>query len=266
MLVFPPKDTAFVSRSAAPLQSAPLACIGPVAQHEQTLLLSRLVSQNVHVFQFHNIPGLLSHPCEKIPVIALICDLVGDDQVVSALTTLLNMPAVPRAGRHCARIGVGQRYLTVRRIIQGLLHCQEPFNLAPDAMIPASQMGCTFCPSLACFLTVNPFSFLDIASDLGFQMRQAAGNLPFAEVTITVIDRLEFAAIYRDQVPLQHANPTAELNELCAGLPDGGAVVAPEIGDGLMVGHQSTGQPHQLDIAPRLRSSRRLDGIRFKHP
>lgn len=155
-------------------------------------------------------------------------------------------------GCHGTRVGIGQGYLTFRRNVQGLLHRQKPFDLAPDAMISAGQMGGTFCPSLAGFLAVDPLGFLDIAPDLGFQMRKPAGDLPLAEVTVPVVDRLELAAVDCNRVALQHTDPTAELNGLCASLSDGSAVVAPEISDGLVIGHLSAGQPHQFHIAPGL--------------
>ncbi len=148
---------------AAPRQSAPPACVGPAAPHEQTLLLGRrairqsltrratihirrcftgevgfhkvppgptarcvrtrhgrgnaclmadqyllgaegaLVSKNMHLFQVRHIPDLLPHPCQKIPVVALTGDLMGDDQmgfgIDNPLNIIANMPAVLRAGR-----------------------------------------------------------------------------------------------------------------------------------------------------------------------
>ena len=41
----------------------------------------------------------------------------------------------------------------------------------------------------------------------------------------------------------------AQIDEHAAGRPDRRAVVLPEVGDGLEVGSQPSGQPHQLDVA-----------------
>ena len=83
-------------------------------------------------------------------------------------------------------------------------------------------------------------------------------------LTFTHVDGIMFArsvfessmnyrsAIAYHAIALQHADPATEFDELCAGSADGGTVVTPEIRDGLVVGHQPTGQPHQLDIASRL--------------
>ncbi|WP_233092849.1 hypothetical protein, partial [Paracoccus sp. IB05] len=136
---------------------------------------------------------------------ALGGDLVGHDQmgrgIDNALNIIASMPAVLRAGSHGTRVGIGQGYLAVRRIIQGLLHRRKPFDLAPDARIATGQAGGSFGPGLAAFLTVDPFGLPDIATSFGFQMRKAAGDLPFADVTLTVVDRLEFAAAGRDPIP-----------------------------------------------------------------
>jgi hypothetical protein len=81
---------------------------------------------------------------------------------------------------------------------------------------------------------------------------EAVGDLALGEVAVAVVHRLELAAVDRDAGAPQHADPTAELDELRAGLADGRAIVAPEIGDGLVVGREAPCQPHQLDVAPGL--------------
>ncbi len=185
---------------------------------------------------------------------ALVRDFVGDDQmglgIDNALNIIANMPAVLRAGRHGLDVGIGQGYLTVWRSVQGHLHRQKPFGLAPDAIIAASQMGCPFRAGRAGFLTIDPFGLLDIAPDLRLQMRKAVCALTLTEVAIPIVDRLEFVAVDRDRILLNTPNSAAKLNEPGASPADGSAVVAPEICDGPVVGHQSPRQPHQFHITP----------------
>jgi hypothetical protein len=97
-----------------------------------------------------------------------------------------------------------------------------------------------------------PCHRVHVASGIGLQVGEAVGDLALGEVAVAVVHRLELAAVDRDAGAPQHADPTAELDELRAGLADGRAIVAPEIGDGLVVGREAPCQPHQLDVAPGL--------------
>jgi hypothetical protein len=51
----------------------------------------------------------------------------------------------------------------------------------------------------------------------------------------------------------------ARHHELAADLADGPAIVFAEVGYGLEVWHQATGQPNQLDVRRHCRSRRRLN-------
>jgi hypothetical protein len=62
----------------------------------------------------------------------------------------------------------------------------------------------------------------------------------------------------------QHADLAAQLNKSGAGLTDCRTVVFPEIGYGFVIRNQPPGQPHRLNMRPDSRSSRRLDGTRFR--
>jgi hypothetical protein len=93
---------------------------------------------------------------------------------------------------------------------------------------------------------------------------EAVGDLALGEVAVAVVHRLELAAVDRDAGAPQHADPTAELDELRAGLADGRAIVAPEIGDGLVVGARRPVSHISSTLRPASRSSRRLEGTRFR--
>jgi hypothetical protein len=146
-----------------------------------------------------------------------------------ALNIVADMPAVLRA---CCRrfdrgagIGIGERYLPVRSIGQCFVYGQQAFNLLSDAVISARQMCRPLGPRRAGFLPVNPVSLLDIAADLGFQMRKAAGDLALGEVPVPVVHRFEFTAIHRDNGPLKHTDPATQFYKLRAGLADGRTVL-----------------------------------------
>jgi hypothetical protein len=80
-------------------------------------------------------------------------------------------------------------------------------------------------------------------------MDQVAGDLALGEVSIPVVHRLELVSVDRDALALQNADPAAEFDEPRAGLSEVRAIVAPEVGNRLVVEHQLAGQPHYLDVA-----------------
>lgn len=199
--------------------------------------------------------GRRRHRAQLRAIEALIGDLVGHDQVGlgvdGTLDIVANQPAEPGAGRHRAGIGIGQGNLSVGGIGQGFVHCLEARDLLPDASVSAGEACNLLGLCLALLLTVDADHLLDVSFDIGLQMGQAAGDLALGKVAIAVVHRLEFAAVDGDAIPLQHPHPAAQFHELRAGPSDGRAVVAPEVGDGLVVGRQAAGQPHKLDIPPR---------------
>jgi hypothetical protein len=72
------------------------------------------------------------------------------------------------------------------------------------------------------------------------------------EVLVAVVHRLELRAVDRDHRIAEQAQLAAEQDELPADALDGRTIVAPEVGDRLVVRGEPPGQPHQLDIARRL--------------
>jgi hypothetical protein len=62
-------------------------------------------------------------------------------------------------------------------------------------------------------------------------------------------DRLELAPVDRNDSPREKVELTAQHDEPRAGRADRRHAVAAEVGDRLEVGHQSAGQPHELDVA-----------------
>ena len=72
-----------------------------------------------------------------------------------------------------------------------------------------------------------------------------------SEVAVAAVDGLELAAVDGHDGLGEELQLPAQLHEAAADVADAVAVVAAEVGDGLEVGRQSTGEPHQLDVALR---------------
>ena len=136
-----------------------------------------------------------------------------DDQVGvgvnRALDVVAHHAAVPGAGRHGAGVRVCQGDLAVRGIGQSLVHHLQPGDLLPDAAVAAAEVLHALGPCLAFLLTVDAHHLVDVAFDVGLQMRQAIGDLPLGEVPIAVVDGLELAAVDGNAVALQQADPAA---------------------------------------------------------
>ena len=99
--------------------------------------------------------------------------------------------------------------------------------------------------------------------DAGLNLFHAPLQLGTGEIAIPVIDCLELAAVDGDQGLGEQTELLAQHHELTADATDRGAVVLPEVGNGLEVRHQATGQPHQFNVALRFpfQASARLNPI-----
>ena len=76
-----------------------------------------------------------------------------------------------------------------------------------------------------------------------------ACELAWREVAVAVVHRLELAAVDGDDALGQQLELPAQRDEATADVADALAVVVAEVGDGLEVGRQAPGQPHDLDVA-----------------
>lgn len=105
---------------------------------------------------------------------SLIGDRVGDNQVGLGvhrrLDDVADMPAVPSACRHGAGIRIGQRDLSVRRLIKRPVHGLQALDLLSDAAVAPPDVSDPLDAGLALFLTVDPDHFVVVAFHSGFQM------------------------------------------------------------------------------------------------
>src|ERR1035441_1808972 len=88
-------------------------------------------------------------------------------------------------------------------------------------------------------------------------------HLGACEVPVTVVYRLELAAVDRHAGLREKAHRAAKRNKPGADLADGAAVVLAEVGNRLVVGSKPARQPHHLNVAPSftLQSPARLDPV-----
>lgn len=172
--------------------------------------------------------------------------------VHGTLRIVTHQPAVARAGGHSARIRIGQGYLTVGSVGQRLIDRLEASEFLFKTPVSLRQMRNLFGPHPTFVLSVNAHHLGDVAFDIRLHMREAAGDLALGEVLIPIIDGLELATVNGHALAFQRADAAAQLHELRTGFADGGAVIASEICNRLMIRHQAPEQPHHLDIAPDL--------------
>src|SRR5262249_29409329 len=83
-------------------------------------------------------------------------------------------------------------------------------------------------------------------------LRPPSLHLGAREVLVTVIHRLELAAVDRDAGFRQQAHAATERDKTGADLPDGAAVVLAEVGNRLVIRSKSASEPHHLDVPPGL--------------
>src|SRR5262249_18636946 len=92
---------------------------------------------------------------------------------------------------------------------------------------------------------------------------KSAFHLCAGEILISIIDRLELAAVDRNTRLREQAQLSAKGNELRANLADCSSVILAEIRNRLVVGTEPAEQPHDLNVASRLtlKSAARLHAI-----
>src|SRR6266478_540018 len=86
------------------------------------------------------------------------------------------------------------------------------------------------------------------ACDAGFDLLHTTLDRTVRVVLVPSVHSLEPATVDRDHGLGEQVQPSAKHYELAAGRPDRGPVVLAEIGNGLEIRHEASGQPHQFDV------------------
>src|SRR5450830_1022695 len=100
-------------------------------------------------------------------------------------------------------------------------------------------------------LAIGRVECREIAVDARFNLFHAPLQLGAGEVAVAVVDSLEFAAVNGNQRFREQTKPLTEYDKLSADIGDGTAVIFAEVGDGLEVRRQMSGQPHQFNVTLR---------------
>src|SRR5262245_36029000 len=117
-----------------------------------------------------------------------------------------------------------------------------------DLLIEARHLGLRYISALRS-LAVRGLELSNVAGDALVDALEAALHLRLGEVFVTGVHRLELRAVYGDARFREQLQISAKRDEGAAHLTDWPAVVLAEIGDGLEVGREPAGQPHQLNVA-----------------
>jgi len=88
-------------------------------------------------------------------------------------------------------------------------------------------------------------------------------HLGSSEVLVAIVHRLELTAIDGHDRLREQIQSAAQHDKLATYVADRWAVVLAEVGNGLEVRHQTSSQPHELDVALRLalQTAARLNAI-----
>ena len=118
-----------------------------------------------------------------------------------------------------------------------------------DLLFQAARLGLE---RLGRLLPVGTVELLQIARHALLDLRHPPLHLGPREVPVAVVHRLELAAVDRDRAVRKQPHRAAQRNKARTHLADGTAIVLAEVGNRLVIGHQSARKPHHLDVVPSL--------------
>src|ERR1700692_4699069 len=177
---------------------------------------------------------------------------MGNDEMMLGIDGSLNIvtdhSAASATGGHRTSIGIGQRYLLVLGLHHLTVQSVQALNLLAqrrNLLVQPGDLGfrCRF-P-----LTVGAVELREITGNALVNLRQTALHLGLGEVPIPGVDGLALAVVNRNTRFAEQFETATQHHELATDLADGLAVVLAEVGYGLEVRHQASGQPNQFDVA-----------------
>src|SRR5712671_2336777 len=119
------------------------------------------------------------------------------------------------------------------------------FSIAASRFTSSSSFSCGS-------LAVGGVELAHVARHTLFDLLLATLDLALREVVVATVHGLELAAVDGNAGLRQQAHLPAQLDKSCANLPDRGTIVLAEVGDGLVIRREPSGQPHHLEIAAGL--------------
>src|SRR5271155_3227720 len=130
-----------------------------------------------------------------------------------------------------------------------------------DLLLQTGRLGFE---SLGRLLPVGTVELVQIAGDALLNLRHPPLHLRPGEVLVSVVHRLELAAVNRNAGFREQAYGATEGNKLSADLTDGAAIVLAEVGNRLVIGDKTARSHITSTLRPASRSSRRLDWTRLR--
>jgi hypothetical protein len=148
-------------------------------------------------------------------------------------------------------VGIGQGYLfVVTRHHLSIQPVEALYFLAQlrDLLLEPCGLGLRHRRTL----TISRIELREIAGDALVDLFQTPLHLGLGEILVTIVHRLELAAIDRHAGFGEQTHRATERNKPGADLPDGATVVLAEIGNRLVIRNKAAREPHHLNIAPGL--------------
>src|SRR5271154_1027232 len=129
-----------------------------------------------------------------------------------------------------------------------------------DLLLQTGRLGFE---SLGRLLPVGGVELLQIAGDASLDLRHSPLHLRPREVLVTIVHRLELAAVNRHAGFREQAHGATQRNEPGADLADGEPIVLAEVGNRLVIGDETARKPHHLNVTPSLtlKPAARLNSI-----
>jgi hypothetical protein len=183
-------------------------------------------------------------------------NLLFGDQLVLHVNRNLHVIAHAHLGHAChgPAVRVRERDLLLAGAVQFLQERPVALALAPDGRDllgqPRALAARALAATRAILIGVASIQGLEIPGQLlvGLLNKRGQRSAP-GEVAVLVVDRLDAGAVHRQSSRRTgRADGRAATKARNTG-PEGGTVVAPEVGDGLEVGLQDSKKPDHLDVA-----------------
>lgn len=241
---------------------------GPLASQHLIAVVIATIGKDGDLADPHGLLGIQAHRHELHAIVALGDNLVSDDKMMfgvdGSLQVIADNARPTAAAVHRARIRVGERDLMVGNCFDLAFHILQELHVAAQT---GELLLDPVCPGFGDFagLAVSPVECSQVALDAGVHLLDAPGDLVRREVAVPVVDCLELAAVDRNHGLSEQPQRPAQHDELPAYRPKRRAIVAPKVRDSFEVGCETSGQPHQLDIALRftLEPTARLNPVQI---
>lgn len=165
---------------------------------------------------------------------------------------------------HGPGVRIGQRYLMIWRSLDLCSHLLQKTHLPAQARDLFPDLINSRLWDVA-HLAVGTIECGKVALNAGLDLLDPLARLVFCVVPIPIVHRFELAPVdCNGRLPKQ-AQLSAQHHKPAADRPDCVAIVPSKVGDRFEVRCQSTGQPHQFDVALRLalQSPARLDTVQI---